>query len=265
MPKPSAGYVYDSANECDRLERQAALLGPERVLRAVQPPSGARILDAGCGSGAAARIIARHYPEVNVVGLDFSHDYVAYAGRRAEEEGLRNLTFQQGDVQALPFPDASLDIIWSQFVLYFLARPGAGVAEFRRVLRPGGRVVVALHESLLHHPDNPSLQARLDRVMPGLLDIRLARRLPMMLRAAGFADVVVEIELDPVYTAIGRIGDGSRRNFAEITGSALPRIAEILGGQNEAEVFRADLLAWLDRPDTCSYSLLWTVSGVASE
>ncbi|MGG5890948.1 class I SAM-dependent methyltransferase, partial [Falsiroseomonas sp. HC035] len=181
MPSAPSDYVYDSANECDRLERQAALLGPERVLRGVFPPPGARILDAGCGSGAAARVIAGRHAETEVIGLDFSQDYIAYAGHRAKMEGLRNLSFRQGDIQALPFLDASFDIIWSQFVLYFLSKPEAAVAEFRRVLRPGGRVVIALHESLLHHPENPFLQARLDRVRTGLLDICLARRLPLML------------------------------------------------------------------------------------
>jgi hypothetical protein len=68
-----------------------------------------------------------------------------------------------------------------------------------------------------------------------------------------------------VYTAIGRIGDESRRIFTEITGVAIRRISEILGGQNEAEVFQADMLAWLDHPDSCSYSLLWTVSGVVPD
>jgi ubiquinone/menaquinone biosynthesis C-methylase UbiE len=195
MPSASSTYVYDSANECERLERQAALLGPERVLRGVRPPPGARILDAGCGSGAAARIIAGRHPETEVIGLDFSQDYVTYAGHRAEMERLRNLSFRQGDIQTLPFLDASFDIIWSQFVLYFLSKPEAAVAEFRRVLRPGGGVVIALHEGLLHHPENPSLQARLDRVRSGLLDIFLARRLPLMLRDAGFADIAVQIEV----------------------------------------------------------------------
>jgi SAM-dependent methyltransferase len=266
MPKSSSGYVFDSANECDRLERQAALLDPERLLRAVRPPSGARILDAGCGSGAVSRIIAKRHPDAEVVGVDVNPAYVSYAARRAKEEGLDNLSFQPGDVQALLFPDTSFDLVWTQFVLYFLPRPEAALAEFRRLLRPGGQVVIALHENtyLAHAPENPSLQDRLERVIPGLLDVRLARRLPLMLRAAGFADVAAEVELDPVYTAIGRISDGSRRNVSEILASAIPRISELLGGQSQAEAYRADLLAWLDHPDTCSYSFLWTVSGVAS-
>ena len=83
-----------------------------------------------------------------------------------------------------------------------------------------------------------------------------------MLRAAGFAEVSVEVELDPIYTATGRIQDGPRRNLVEVLGAAMPRIAEILGGgRAEAEAYVADLLAWLDDPKTCSYSYLWMVSG----
>ena len=264
MPKSGQDYVYDSARECERLERQTALLDPERLLHAVRPAPGARILDAGSGSGAVARMIAERHPDTEVVGMDLKPDYVAYARRFAEARGLANLSFEEGDVQALPFPDASFDRVWSQFVLYFLPRPEAAIAEFRRVLRPGGRVAVALHEGtfMTLYPESLALQARTERVTLGLQDLRIARRLPLMLRAAGFADITVEVELDPIYTAIGPIADGPRRNLVEITDAALPRVTEILGGRTEAEAYMTDLLAWLDDPDTCSYSFIWTVSGV---
>jgi SAM-dependent methyltransferase len=265
MPKSPTDYVYDSTQECERLERQAALLNPARILHAVRPVAGERILDAGSGSGAVARIIAECRPDLEVVGLDLKPDYVAYARATAAARGLANLSFEQGDVQALPFPDASFDRVWSQFALYFLPRPEAAVAEFRRVLRPGGRVVVALHEGtfMTLHPENAALQARTERVTLGLQDLRIARRLPLMLRAAGFTDVTVQVELDPIYSAIGQIAEGPRRNFVEIAGAALPRIAEVLGGREAAEAYVSDLLAWLDDPDTCSYSFIWTISGLA--
>jgi SAM-dependent methyltransferase len=258
-------YVFDSDNECARLERQAALLSPERHLRLVTPPPAAVVLDAGCGSGAISRLIAKRHPDARVTGVDLNPAYSADAARRAAAEGLSNLTFETGDVTALRFADASVDLIWTQFVLYFLPHPELALAEFRRLLRPGGRLVAVLHEDPLmkHEPCKSELDARLQQVIPRLADIGLVRRLPMMLSALGFRDVVVEVELDPIYTAIGPIGAAQRRNLVEILGPARGRIAEILGGAAAADSFLADLLAFLDDPGTSSYTTLWTVAATA--
>ena len=258
-------YVFHSGNECDRLERQAALQGIERHLRHLPLQAGARALDGGCGSGAMARLLAAHHPAAEVVGIDLNPDYVIYARDRAAREGLRNLTFETGDLQALPLADASFDVVWSQNVLFFLPRPDAAVGELRRVLRPGGTLLIALHDSslLTNFPEDRELQERLERVMPRLGDIRLARKLPLMLREAGFRDISVLAEMDAVYTAIGRVSPEQRRNLEEILTPALSRIAEVLGDREQAETFLADLLAYLDRPDTCSYTTLWVVRGIA--
>jgi ubiquinone/menaquinone biosynthesis C-methylase UbiE len=262
--KPS-DYVFDSSNECERLERQAKLQGIERHLRHFQLQPGARVLDGGCGSGAMARLLASRHPAVQVVGIDLNPGYIAYARNRATAEELGNLTFEAADLAALPLADASFDVVWSHLVLYFLPHPDVALREFRRVLRPGGTLLIALHDSplLTNFPEDPDIQMRLERVMPGLGAVRLARKLPLMLRDEGFRDITVVAEMDAIYTILGRIGPAHRRNLEEILASALPRISEILGGCQQAEAFRTDLLAYFDRPDTCSYTTLWVVEGTA--
>jgi len=99
--------------------------------------------------------------------------------------------------------------------------------------------------------------------MPRLGDIRLARKLPLMFRNEGFQDISVVAEIDATFTTVGRIGPQHRRNVEEVLGSALRRIAEILGGREQADAFLADLLIYLDRPDSSSYTTLWVVGGVA--
>jgi ubiquinone/menaquinone biosynthesis C-methylase UbiE len=86
-----------------------------------------------------ARLMASTYPEWDVVGVDFNPAYVAYARDRGR---LANLSFEQGDLRALKFTDASFDVIWSRFVLYFLPSPEDAIREFRRVLRPGARLLL---------------------------------------------------------------------------------------------------------------------------
>jgi hypothetical protein len=132
-------------------------------------------------------------------------------------------------------------------------------------LRLGGALVVALNDSplLMNEPEDPALQARLETIVPALMDARLVRRLPLVLRAAGFADVAVEIEADRIWTVVGPADPARRRNVAELVGATLPRVAAILGGPAEAEAYLADLLAYFDRPDTCTYTTHWVVRGVA--
>jgi ubiquinone/menaquinone biosynthesis C-methylase UbiE len=266
MASDPSNYVFDSAAECDRLEAQAALQGMENLLRHFQIPPGARFLDAGCGAGTMARLVAARHPRAEVVGIDLNPGYIAYAKSRAAAEKLTNVSFEVGDVRALRDADASFDVVWSQFVLYFLPNPEAAIQEFRRVIKPGGMVVVALHDRtmLTNFPEDPRIQKRLEQVLYGVADVELARKLPVMFRACGFDAISVEIETDHIYTIIGQADPAHRRNVADILGSGLPRIAEILGSPDAATSFLADWLAYLDRPDTCTYTTLWVVKAIAA-
>jgi ubiquinone/menaquinone biosynthesis C-methylase UbiE len=253
-----ADYVLDSADECGRLERQAVLDGLDRCLRHLPKRSRARVLDAGSGSGAMARLMASTHPEWDVVGVDFNPAYVAYARDRSR---FANLSFQQGDLRALNFADASFDVIWSRFVLYFLPTPEDAIREFRRVLRPGGEVVVALHNfpNMIDHPEDAELRNRRTLAFASILDGYLPQKLPSMLSKCGFHEISIEIEFDRIYSAIGSIGAEARRNYVEVLQAALKPISQGLGSQAEAERLITDLLVYLDRPDTYTYSLLWTV------
>ena len=256
-----ADYILDSANECERLERQAVLDGLERHLHHLPTTSRARVLDAGSGSGAMARLMARSHRDWDIVGVDFNPDYVAYARERARRESLDNLRFQQGDVCALPFASASFDVVWSRFVLYFLPKPEDAIQEFRRVLKPDGELIVALHNwsTLINYPEDADLRDRRNRVFLSIADMHLAQKTPSILASFGFCDIAVSIELDRVYSAIGAIGAEARQNYAEVLRAGMKRAVQALGSEDEAERFATDMLAYLDRPDTYTYSLLWTI------
>jgi ubiquinone/menaquinone biosynthesis C-methylase UbiE len=255
-----ADYVLDSADECGRLERQAVLDGLDRYLPHLPKRSRARVLDAGSGSGAMARLMASTHPAWDVVGVDFNPAYVAYARDRGR---FANLSFEQGDLRALNFADASFDVVWSRFVLYFLPCPEDAIREFRRVLRPGGEVVVALHNfpNMIDHPEDAELRHRRTRAFSAILDGDLPQKLPSMLTQCGFREVSVEIELDRIYSALGPISAEGRRNYAEVLQAGMECIAQSLGSQAEAERLITDLFAYLDRPDTYTYSLLWMIKG----
>ncbi len=106
---------------------------------AVSP--GERVLDVGTGTGVVALTAAR--VGARVTALDLTPELLAQARDNAQIAGLDAITWSEGDAESLPYPDASFDVVLSQFGHMFAPRPEVAVAEMRRVLRPGGRVVFA--------------------------------------------------------------------------------------------------------------------------
>lgn len=102
---------------------------------AVRP--GDRVLDVGGGTGNAALAAARR--DADVVCTDIVPELLVHAERRAEVEGLAFAT-EVADACALPFPDASFDVVVSTFGVVFAAEPEQAARELLRVLRPGGRL-----------------------------------------------------------------------------------------------------------------------------
>ena len=103
---------------------------------------GIAVLDCGCGPGTITRDIAQRIAPGRVVGLDFNADQIAMATRAATSQGIANIEFKQGSAYELPFADASFDAVFSHALLEHLGNPGTAVAEFRRVLKPGGALGV---------------------------------------------------------------------------------------------------------------------------
>lgn len=101
------------------------------------------VLEVGSGPGGLAVRLARRIPDLRYTGLDLDRAMVDRAVRRAGREGLAaRLRFVEGDVAALPFDEATFDLVVSTLSVHHWADPVAGFTEIRRVLRPGGRVVI---------------------------------------------------------------------------------------------------------------------------
>lgn len=100
------------------------------------PIAGARVLEVGSGRGGGARYVARYHGPAEMVGLDYSSATVARAKKlNADTPGL---SFQQGDAERLPFPDASFDIVINIESSHCYADVPAFAREVSRVLKPGG-------------------------------------------------------------------------------------------------------------------------------
>lgn len=128
------------------------------ILQAVSDLHPGRILDLGCGSGATARDLLVAWPAATVLGIDTRLEAVAVAASRSVQE----LGWAAAEAGQLPFRDASLDLVVAQQVVQFLPEYSVACREMSRVLRPGGRLVVASWSA----GGNPVL-ATLDRILLG--------------------------------------------------------------------------------------------------
>jgi SAM-dependent methyltransferase len=116
-----------------------------RVADAASLAAGQRVLDVACGTGVLVREAVRR-TSGNVTGLDRNAGMLAVASEVAPE-----VDWRRGSAESMPFADASFDAVVSQFGLMFMDRERA-IREMLRVLRPGGRLAVAVWDSVEHMP-----------------------------------------------------------------------------------------------------------------
>ena len=128
-----------------------------------------RALDLGCGTGELARQIARHYPRLRVVATDFTSAMVARAAATTHDPRHRaRLDFGRATALRLPFADGAFDLLTNAFVLRNLADLPVALAEFRRVLRPGGVALMLEITEPVEPTFNRVFHAYFDRVVPWL-------------------------------------------------------------------------------------------------
>lgn len=121
---------------------------PRHLIKSARIEPGDRTLDVACGTGALTRDLAKTVGKSPApVGLDVSPGMLVVAQRLNPE-----IQWRQGDAQALPFEDGSFDRVLCQFGLMFFADKVAAISEMRRVLAPGGMLVMAVWDSLDNNP-----------------------------------------------------------------------------------------------------------------
>lgn len=100
-----------------------------------------RVLDVACGPGFLTMTFATR--AAAATGCDATDAFLALARAEAERRGLTNVTFDQGDVEALPYPDASFDVVVCRAAFHHFPRPERVLAEMARVAKPAARLLIA--------------------------------------------------------------------------------------------------------------------------
>jgi arsenite methyltransferase len=158
---------------------------------------GEVVLDLGSGGGMDALVAARHVgPDGHVFGIDMSDEMLRLAQRNAAAAGTGNVAFLKGDMESIPLPRNSVDVIISNCVVNLVPDKVAALREAYRVLRPGGRLSIS--DIVTREPVPAALKGDLSAwaaCVGGALSEEEYRH---SLSAAGFVDI--EIERDREYT-----------------------------------------------------------------
>jgi SAM-dependent methyltransferase len=153
---------WDQLSEANRVapDRPADLA---RVIEALNLKPGDRLLDAGCGTGQFATAYA--LAGLAVTGIDLSPEMIRRATEHGRELGV-DVTWHVGSVDAIPAADGAFDAVHARVVLHFTPSPADALREFRRVLKPGGRLFVSV-PGALSPIYNRSYRRFLDRELTG--------------------------------------------------------------------------------------------------
>jgi SAM-dependent methyltransferase len=128
---------FDDGAIYERMMGVWSRLAGDIFLDWLEPHSGLRWVDVGCGNGAFTDLIFSRFAPTEVHGIDPSEAQLEFARTRP---GTQTAKFQLGDAMALPFSNDSFDVAVMALVIFFVSDPAKGVAEMVRVVRPGGQV-----------------------------------------------------------------------------------------------------------------------------
>lgn len=239
-----------------------------RLAEALDIGTADRVLDIGCGTGLSTRDVARAASSGSALGIDLSARMLERARQRAEEEGLINVTFVQGDAQVHAFEAQAFDVVMSRFGAMFFADPVAGYRNLAAAAKPAARLAQLTWQGVENNPWLQELREALSlgRPLPGeTLDapgpfgLATEGHIRRVLGEGGWTDISVERVHEPMY--FGRTADegfellrdmGLARGLAKALNfsdrerqQAIERLHDTLRKHETAEGVLMEANAWL--------------------
>ncbi|HVG04203.1 MAG TPA: methyltransferase domain-containing protein [Burkholderiaceae bacterium] len=190
--QPASYLLAGQASELERLQLQSRVWEPaaQSLLAELSSGAGKRVLDIGCGVRGWLRLLSRWVGATgSVVGTDVDQQMLAGAQRLVDDECLTNITLVKDDLFASQLPRHSFDLVHSRFQIAPLGRPAEQIAAYKRLVRPGGLLVLEDPDiaSWRINPDAPAVQRLIMLIEQGFRaangNFSAGRELPTLLRS----------------------------------------------------------------------------------
>jgi len=259
----AANYIMEDPREAMRLEVKVdPHAWVQKYLAHRVRPSG-EVLSVGCGPGVILGAVANLDSSIRATGIDVSEGRLQQAKEKNRENA--RLRFVCGDAQSMEFQSNSFDLVYCRMLLQYLKEKERAVREMARVCKPGGTVLLQdLDGQLLwHYPENPAVQRTLEKVVTALaitgFDPFVGRKLFWLAQNAGLTKIDVQAEC--YHLIAGEADPHILRQWELKLEIARPQLARVLSSESEAEEQSRAFLEYLRRPDTLTYSTVFTVAG----
>ena len=262
----TADYIMEDPREAMRLELKVDPHAWVQKYLAHRIPVGADVLSVGCGPGVIIRELCTLDASIRATGLDISDGRIYEAKQRNRENPQAK--FVRGDAQAMEFASNSFDLVYSRMLMEYLKDKEGAVKEMVRVCKPGGTVLLQdLDGQLLwHYPEDPVVQGTVEKVVRALsstgFDPFVGRKLFSLAHGAGLKNIDVQVEC--YHLIAGEIEPEILEQWELKLEIAGPQLARLLGSEREAQEQSRRFLEYLCRPDTLTYSTVFTVTGEKS-
>jgi ubiquinone/menaquinone biosynthesis C-methylase UbiE len=259
----TADYIMEDPREAMRLELKVDPHAWVQKYVAGRVRANAHVLSVGCGPGVILREVCALDRSIQATGVDISDERVQEAKRKNRENAQAN--FVRGDAQAMDFASKSFDFVYSRMLMEYLKDKEGAVREMARVCKRGGTVLLQdLDGQLLwHYPEDPVVQGTVEKVVRSLgatgFDPFVGRKLFSLAYKAGLENINVQAEC--YHLIAGEAEPAILEQWRLKLDIAGPQLAQLLGSESEAREQSRRFLDYLRRPDTLTYSTVFTVTG----
>jgi len=256
-------YIMEDPREALRLEQKVDPVAWVQKYLAHRVCPGADVLSVGCGPGVILRSVVSLDSSIRATGIDISRDRLRQAMEK--NRGNSRLQFVCGDAQSMEFQSNSFDLVYCRMLLQYLKEKERAVSEMARVCRPGGTVLLQdLDGQLLwHYPEDPAVKQTLEKVVAALattgFDPFVGRKLFWLAQNAGLTNINVQVEC--YHLIAGEADTNILKQWELKLEIARPQMSRVLGSESEARKQSQAFLDFLRRPDTLTYSTVFTVTG----
>jgi ubiquinone/menaquinone biosynthesis C-methylase UbiE len=256
-------YFMEDPREADRLEQK---VNPEAWVkkyldRYLHPDL--EVLCVGCGPGNILRAISATQPTIHATGIDISQKRVEQA--RARSAAYPMLKFYCGNATEMQFSRRTFDVVYTRMLLQYLSQKEKAVVEMVRVAKPGATVLLQDLDGQLiwHYPEDTVMQKAVAQVTGALaesgFDPLVGRKLFWLAQKAGLEHV--EVQVEPYHLVAGEIDPTAAQQWKLKLEIARPSMVRALGSEKEADEQIRRFMDYLSRPDTLTYSNLFTITG----